>query len=157
LLSLNKVLIAATFASFAALGGIWLERSAEARGYARGLAEAHSMAQAAANDVAKQSGQSCLEKLTTMNEAQNARQKQLSEARSAGNRALDELGRLRQYIATARVNPVPAVDTASGASNNATIAAELLEQCGAELVGVAAQADGHAADSLMYQLAWPKE
>ncbi len=114
------------------------------------------MAQTAASDAAAQSGQACLAQITIMNEAQDARQKKLTEANSSGNRARDELGRLRQHIATTRINSVPAGTTASGSGNVSTVAQELLEQCGAELVRLAAQADGHAADSLMYQLAWPR-
>ena len=147
---------AAVFSAVSVMGGIWLERSAEARGYTRGLAEAQSMAQTAASDAANQSGQACLAQITIMNEAQDARQKKLTAAESAGNRARNELGQLRQHIAAARLNSVSTDAAASGASNNAAIAAELLEQCGSELVRVASQADGHAADSMMYQAAWPR-
>lgn len=83
--------------------------------------------------------------------AQNEHAKALSSQSESSARAAAELVRLRDAL---RSSPMPDNSTRTTCDNAATIR-ELFGQCGEAVQWLAKEADGHAADSLMLQQAWP--
>lgn len=137
-----------------------LEHDAEQRGHARGVAQAQAEYEAisahaqAANEMHYRAQ---IEKLVG---AQNEHTKNIQHARADADRARIELGFLRAHIADA-VDDVHA--STPTASNGCAAERDLLKSMGAALeelanagTTLAEQADIHAADSLMFQRAWPK-
>jgi hypothetical protein len=99
--------------------------------------------------------------IETVKEAQDAREKKLVAVQADAGRMRVELGGLRDEIARARGRDVPA-PSADATPCNCTAERELQRILGEELeriseagIGLAQQCDGHAADSLMFQRAWP--
>jgi chromosome segregation ATPase len=73
--------------------------------------------------------------------------------RADADRVRGQRDSLQRELAASRA----AIDTASLGSLRARVAAltDVFEECVREYSDVAAKADGHASDSLMYQHAWP--
>ncbi len=149
---LSKFLLPALIAVISLFGGWWLNQSAEARGYARGIAESHAEADALALAATERNTETLRKQIVTLSEAQNARQKQLSTAQNAANDARRELDRLRDAIS--RGGDLPGTATNAAAVDRTAIG-ELLSACGERYSDLAREADGHAADSLMFQRGWP--
>ena len=72
---------------------------------------------------------------------------------AAATRAGRERDSLREQLSTARQRITTA--SASAVAEYAATAGELLAQCGDEVAGLAAKADGHANDAATCRAAWP--
>ena len=93
-------------------------------------------------------------RFTNVQEAQNAAQKRAQVARADADRARGELDRLRDTI-RATAGGVPGESTAS-CTQRADTGADLLGQCAAAYLDLAAIADRHANDARTLIEAWPK-
>lgn len=93
-------------------------------------------------------------RFTNVQEAQNAAQKRAQVARADADRARGELDRLRDTI-RATAGGVPGESTAS-CTQRADTSADLLGQCAAAYLDLAAIADRHASDARTLIEAWPK-
>ena len=93
-------------------------------------------------------------RFTNVQEAQNAAQKRAQVARADADRARGELDRLRDTI-RATAGGVPGESTAS-CTQRADTSADLLGQCAAAYLDLAAIADRHANDARTLIEAWPK-
>ena len=72
---------------------------------------------------------------------------------AAATRAGRERDSLREQLSTAQQRIATA--SVSAVAEYASTAGELLAQCGEEVTGLAAKADGHAADAATCRAAWP--
>ena len=72
---------------------------------------------------------------------------------AAATRAGRERDGLREQLSDAKQRIATA--SAAAVAEYAATAGELLAQCGEEVTGLAAKADGHAADAATCQAAWP--
>jgi hypothetical protein len=93
-------------------------------------------------------------RFTNVQEAQNAAQKRAQTARLDADRARTELDRLRDELASTR-GGVPGESTAACAVR-ADAGADVLAQCAAAYLDLAAIADRHANDARTLIEAWPK-
>ena len=93
-------------------------------------------------------------RFTNVQEAQNAAQKRAQTARLDADRARTELDRLRDELASTR-GGVPGESTAACAVR-ADAGADVLGQCAAAYLDLAAIADRHANDARTLIEAWPK-
>lgn len=95
----------------------------------------------------------------TVHTARDQRAEAAQRAQAALPGVTAERDRLRQSLATAldtiRRCDVPGPAADAGADRSAAVAA-VFDGLAAEAEELARAADGHAADSLMYQRAWPK-
>lgn len=93
-------------------------------------------------------------RFTNVQEAQNAAQKRAQVARADADRARGELDRLRDDI-RATAGGVPG-ESAAACAQRADTSADLLGQCAAAYIDLAAIADRHASDARTLIEAWPK-
>lgn len=93
-------------------------------------------------------------RFTNVQEAQNAAQKRAQVARADADRARGELDRLRDRLATTR-GGVPG-ESPAACAQRADTGADLLGQCAAAYLDLAAIADRHASDARTLIEAWPK-
>ena len=87
-------------------------------------------------------------------DAQAAAQTRAQAARRDADRARSELGRLRNDLATTR-GGVPG-ESAAACAQRADAAGDVLGQCAAAYLDLAAIADRHASDARTLIEAWPK-
>ena len=93
-------------------------------------------------------------RFTNVQEAQHAATKRAQTARLDADRARTELDRLRDQLATTR-GGVPG-ESAASCTQRADTGADLLGQCAAAYLDLAAIADRHASDARTLIEAWPK-
>ena len=93
-------------------------------------------------------------RITNVQEAQNAAQKRAQVARADADRARTELDRLRDRLATTR-GGVPG-ESAAACAQRADAGADVLGQCAAAYLDLAAIADRHANDARTLIDSWPK-
>lgn len=123
--------------------------------YDRGVQEVREEVQKTADEAAKRNAAVHKKQIETLMEAHDAKEKRLQTISDDHGHALHELGRLRAAASAGSASGVPAAITSPG-SDYASAVADVLGLCGTELVKLARAADGHAADALMLQQAWPK-
>lgn len=88
--------------------------------------------------------------------AQNAAVVRNRSLQADANSARSESGRLRNDLETASAALRLPGDTCKASIDYAATASVLLAQCGTAFTDLAGKADGHAADALMLDEAWPK-
>ncbi len=93
-------------------------------------------------------------RFTNVQEAQHAATKRAQTARLDADRARTELDRLRDQLATTR-GGVPG-ESAAACAQRADAGADVLGQCAAAYLDLAAIADRHASDARTLIEAWPK-
>ena len=93
-------------------------------------------------------------RITNVQEAQHAATKRAQTARLDADRARTELDRLRDQLATTS-GGVPG-ESPSACAQRADAGADLLGQCAAAYLDLAAIADRHASDARTLIEAWPK-
>ena len=93
-------------------------------------------------------------RFTNVQEAQHAATKRAQTARLDADRARTELDRLRDQLATTR-GGVPG-ESAAACAQRADAGANVLAQCAAAYLDLAAIADRHASDARTLIEAWPK-
>jgi hypothetical protein len=91
---------------------------------------------------------------TQVIEAQNANQDRIKKIQADANSARSQSDSLRRDLAAVRSRlPSLAADAIRSYADAATV---VFDECQRSYQDMAATADRHAADSLMYQQAWPK-
>lgn len=152
---LNKLALGGLLAGLLALGLIRVERHIEQQGYDRGARETQEEVQRVADAQAAKNAEIQRRQIQTLTEARDAQQKRLQATVADHDRAVRELDGLRTTTRDGGSGDVPCA-TAETCAQYARAVADILGQCGAELIDVARAADGHAADALMLHQAWPE-
>lgn len=137
----------------ALLGALGLQRH-NAQQQAIGAQRERSLCQAQALQSEQAAHARQLSWMTEVNHAQSQAQQHHALALAA-QRAAADAGRLFSASLAGQRGHATAVAGDAGRADGATLAA-LLDQCQAAYRELAAEADGHAADSLMLQQAWPR-
>lgn len=109
-----------------------------------------TLERAAANARVAQAGQQVA---TAYQGALNDAIKTQATLQAAATRAGRERDSLHEQLSTAQQRIATAATAA--VAEYASTAGELLAQCGEEVTGLAAKADGHAADAATCRAAWP--
>lgn len=128
----------------------WVYQSIWQIGYQRAQSEYQQsaiVAQAAAHEKERQYYEQIQAAQKTASETQNIIRADVDSIRT-------ERDRLRRLLAATQRDLSSA--TAATSHKHASAISDILESCARELEVVARAADGHAADSVMLQSAWPK-
>ncbi len=138
----------------AALLGIWLGYRYNVHQQNIGAERERALCQQRAHQQAQALHTREMNWMTELSHAQSQAQQSRALAQSA-QRSADAAGRL--FSATLGTQRERALADAPGAcSQYASTISAVLDECQAAYREVAGQADGHAADALMLQQAWPK-
>ena len=144
-----QLLVAGAIAA-AAFGTAW---TAQGWRYDKQISDIHAKQALALIEAQRQANETTAKLQQQADEAQREHARRVADIRSDATRARGVADRLRNDLATARAT-LPSA-TCSAARDYAATVNELFGECTATAGRLAEAADGHAADALMLQQAWP--
>jgi len=143
-------LIAALAVAAAAFGAGW---TVQGWRYDKQISDIHAKQAVALIEAQRQANETTAKLQQQADEAQREHARRVADIRSDATRARGVADRLRNDLDTARAT-LPSA-TCSAARDYAATVNELFGECTATAGRLAEAADGHAADALMLQQAWP--
>ena len=144
-----QLLVAAAIAA-AAFGSAW---TVQGWRYDKQISDIHAKQALALIEAQKQANETTAMLQQQADAAQREHARRLADVRRDADRARGAADRLRDNLTTARATLPDA--TCSSVREYATTVNELFGACTAAAGELAAAADGHAADALTLQQAWP--
>lgn len=144
-----QLLVAAAIAA-AAFGTAW---TAQGWRYDKQIADIHAAQAVASAEAQRKANEATAMLQQQADAAQREHARRLADVRRDADRARGAADRLRNDLDTARAT-LPSA-TCSAARDYAATVNELFGECTATAGRLAEAADGHAADALMLQQAWP--
>jgi len=154
LLSLYKFVRVVLLPLAAALLGIWLGHIYNAHQQKIGEERERVRCDQRANQLEHEARKQEINWITELNHAQSKAQKSREQAFSAQRSAADAGRLFSSTLAAGRERAH--LDTPSACPQYTNTVTAILDECQAAYREMAGHADGHAADALMLQQAWPK-
>lgn len=144
-----QLLVAAAIAA-AAFGTAW---TAQGWRYDKQISDIHAQQAVALVEAQRKANEATTKLQQQADAAQREHARRLADVRRDADRARSAADRLRNNLTTARATLPDA--TCGTVREYATTVNELFGECAAAAGRLAEAADGHAADALMLQQAWP--